>query len=152
MTLQNEPFFFDCCDNFESRQLVNRFCVQHALPLISAAAANFSGQLFAYYPYKSGCYHCLYPKQTQINDSCRDVGILGPMVGAIASMQALIGLKVMLGDELVYGKLWLFNGQSFEWRTVFLEPDPSCVVCSTLREKHPEVDSLGAKLFKEKVA
>ncbi|MBM7072722.1 HesA/MoeB/ThiF family protein [Shewanella sp. 202IG2-18] len=120
---------FDCCDNFESRHLINRFCVKNSLPLISAAAANFSGQLFAYYPSMSGCYNCLYPEQIEVNDNCRSVGILGPMVGTLASMQALIGLKVMLGDKQVFGKLWLFDGNTFQWRTALLEQDPSCSVC-----------------------
>ncbi len=138
-----QTIIFDCCDNFESRHLVNRFCVLKLVPFVSAAAANFNGQIFAYAPSKSGCYHCLYPERLiEVNQNCRNVGVLGPMVGTMASMQALLGLKVLLGDETVYGKLWMFDGNDLSWQSVFLDPDPNCEICSDTR----------TQLFKEKVA
>ena len=143
LAISENTLVFDCCDNFSSRHLINRFCVSNAIPLISAAAANFSGQLLAYHPTSTGCYHCLYPETTEVSESCRSVGILGPMVGTIASMQALTGLKIMLGDSSVFGKLWMFDGQDFQWRTAILEPDPDCLVCG-----QTQID----QLLKEKVA
>ncbi len=138
----SDTLVFDCCDNFSSRHLINRFCVSESIPSVSAAAANFSGQLFAYQPSSSGCYHCLYPETTQVSESCQSVGILGPMVGTIAAMQALAGLKIMLGDENAFGKLWLFDGRNFQWQTAILKPDPNCPVCG----------HSGPRLLKEKVA
>ena len=34
----------DCCDNFTTRQAVNRACVRHRVPLVSGAALRFDGR------------------------------------------------------------------------------------------------------------
>ena len=35
----------DCSDNFDTRQAINRACVQHAKPLVAGAAIGFDGQI-----------------------------------------------------------------------------------------------------------
>jgi len=45
------------------------------------------------------CYRCLYPKapSPETVSNCSDVGILGPVVGMIGSLQALEAIKVLTG-------------------------------------------------------
>ncbi|WP_299810234.1 HesA/MoeB/ThiF family protein [uncultured Shewanella sp.] len=122
----------DCTDNFDTRQRVNRFAIQSLTPLVSASVAHFQGQLLninqAHNP-QSGCYHCLYPADMSVSQTCQTVGILGPMVAALASMQALMALQHLLGDRQTVGKLFRFDGKCFSWREARLPRSPECVIC-----------------------
>lgn len=122
----------DCSDNFATRQGVNSFCVSHELPLCSASVAHFSGQLFAMDSTQSpmgGCYHCLFPADTQVIQNCSTAGVLGPMVGMMASMQALLALEVLLGIGDVTGYLWRLDGKRLDWRRASMVRDHHCPVC-----------------------
>jgi sulfur carrier protein ThiS adenylyltransferase len=136
---------FDCTDNFITRHKVNALCVQHSLVLISAAVANFNGQLFSYTPKSNipknsaadtensapACYHCLYPKDTEIDQSCSHTGVLGPAVAAVASMQAMMGLNVLLSNSPQGGVLHKFDAKKLSWSRYGLSQDPSCPVCAS---------------------
>ncbi|MGS0828227.1 HesA/MoeB/ThiF family protein [Shewanella sp. 0m-8] len=122
----------DCSDNFDTRQLINGFAMSHELPLVSASAAHFQGQLLhidQQYSPQSGCYHCLFPADMQVSQSCQTVGVLGPMVGVLASMQALIALQQLLGCRETVGKLFRFDGNQFSWREATVPRNKDCSVC-----------------------
>ncbi|RLV61189.1 HesA/MoeB/ThiF family protein [Parashewanella curva] len=123
----------DCCDNFTARRSINQFCVEQEIALVSVAVANFNLQAMVYQPNVSGCYQCLYPESTQTAENCSTVGVLGPMVGIAASMQALLALKQILGLPNISGKLWHFDGINFNWFAAVLERDPECPVCSIIK-------------------
>ncbi|WP_150102229.1 HesA/MoeB/ThiF family protein [Shewanella pealeana] len=134
----DEPYaqLLDCTDNFETRQRVNRFAIESRTPLVSASAANFQGQLLninQQHNPQSGCYHCLYPADMSVNQTCQTVGVLGPMVAALASMQALMALQQLLGDRQTVGKLFRFDGKSFSWREARLPRSPECVICGDVQ-------------------
>ncbi len=122
----------DCTDNFVSRQQVNRFCVEAQHPLVTAAVAHFHGQIFMVdlkSAPESGCYHCLFPDYSVVSETCRNVGVLGPMVGVMASMQALMAINHLLGIGQWSGKLMRFDGLNLKWREASLSRDPQCDVC-----------------------
>ncbi|ABV36624.1 UBA/ThiF-type NAD/FAD binding protein [Shewanella sediminis HAW-EB3] len=123
----------DCTDNFISRQQVNRYCVEALRPLVTASVAHFHGQIFTVDTNsapESGCYHCLFPDDSQVSETCRNVGVLGPMVGVMASMQALMAINYLLGIVQCSGKLMRFDGLNLKWREASLSRDPLCHVCS----------------------
>ncbi|QFU22627.1 HesA/MoeB/ThiF family protein [Shewanella eurypsychrophilus] len=123
---------FDCTDDFNTRQAINLACLNHAIPLISASVANFSGQLLVVDQVSSpdsGCYACLFPSELIVSQSCQTVGILGPMVGVMASMQALNGMNFLLGVNGPLGKLLRFDGREMKWREAQLNRDHNCPSC-----------------------
>ncbi|MCL1049003.1 HesA/MoeB/ThiF family protein [Shewanella abyssi] len=161
LTLDNAPEIFnarqqfslllDCSDNFSTRQLINQLAIEHQVTLVSASAANFQGQLLSVNQQlrpDTGCYHCLYPSDMGVSQSCQTVGVLGPMVGTLASMQALMSLNLLLSlnakadqrqvsgrqtqvdDQPLLGQLYRFDGAKFTWRQAKLTRDPDCLVCS----------------------
>ena len=122
----------DCTDNFDTRQQVNRFAIENHIPLVSGSAAHFHGQLLninQQHNPQSGCYHCLFPADMAVSQTCQTVGILGPMVATMASMQALMALQHLLGDRQSVGKLFRFDGKCFSWREARLPRSPECVIC-----------------------
>lgn len=128
----------DCSDNFDTRYRVNAACWAAAKPLISAAAIRFEGHLYAFDPRIEGspCYACLYPPQLgdSAGETCAQSGILGPLVGAIGSLQALETIKIItsIGTPLV-GQMLIVDGLHQEWRRLTLAKDPHCVVCNGVR-------------------
>ena len=121
----------DCCDNFETRFLVNRLCHASATPLVSGAAIRWEGQV-AVFLYAQGdpCYHCLYGGGEDQAERCSENGVISPLVGVIGSLQALEALKVLCGaGETLNSRLMIFDGLHAQWRSVKLRADPACPVC-----------------------
>ena len=78
----------------------------------------------------SPCYRCLYRDEGQAEQTCAENGVLAPVVGVIGSLQALEAIKVLTGlGESLCGRLLLFDGDTLEFRTLRLKPDPGCDVC-----------------------
>ena len=121
----------DCTDNVASRLAINQVCYQQQVPLITAAASGWQGQLLTLQPWLGqGCYQCLYP-DWQDSPSCLAAGILGPMVGSIACQQALLALKALLQlAEIPFGYLHCFDGLTGQSSQLQLQQDPNCPVCA----------------------
>jgi adenylyltransferase/sulfurtransferase len=122
----------DGTDNFATRFTINSACRQHQTPLVSAAAIRLEGQVsvFSGQP-GSPCYHCLYPDEGEMDESCSANGVLAPLVGIIGSIQATEAIKVLTGaGSALIGRLLLLDALQMEWRTLKLKQDPGCPVCS----------------------
>jgi molybdopterin/thiamine biosynthesis adenylyltransferase len=84
----------DASDNFPTRFLIADYCWQEKIPLVSAAVAEFTGQLFVVDPAQdSPCYRCLLPEPPED----RPFGILGSVAGVMGCLQATEALKLLLG-------------------------------------------------------
>lgn len=125
----------DCSDNFATRYALNRVCVQLKKPLVSGAATRFDGQvtMFDLRHESSPCYHCLYPEQTEAEETrCAVMGVFAPLVGIIGSLQAAEALKLLLGTgNALCGKLLVLDALNMELRTVKLNKDRVCPVCAS---------------------
>ena len=124
----------DASDNFATRFLINRACVSQRIALVSAAAIQYEGQISVFDLGKknSACYACLYAEQdAEENTNCSDNGILAPVVGILGSMQALETIKLICNiGETLQNRLLIFDALALQWRTMKLNKDPNCPVCS----------------------
>lgn len=122
----------DASDNFETRFALNRGCVAHATPLVSAAAVRFEGQISVFDPrdLASPCYRCLYDDASVGGEACSQVGVLAPLLGVMGSVQAAETVKLITGaGEPLVGRVVMFDALSMEWRSLTLRRDPACPVC-----------------------
>lgn len=122
----------DGSDNFATRLAVSDACVHLDIPLVSAAAVQFQGQvgLFRSRP----CFRCFVGDAFDSDDcdTCAELGVLGALTGAVGSFAALLAINSILGigdDQL--GRLHLFDGEKLEWRTIRIPPDPACRACGS---------------------
>ncbi|WP_244325634.1 HesA/MoeB/ThiF family protein [Shewanella aestuarii] len=132
---------FDCCDNFATRQLINRIAIERQIPLFSAAISADEGQWFAYAPLSDdkqafttnispyGCYHCVFPADSQLSQSCSQMGVLGPAVGVMASIQALAGINYIIGRQVEFGVLHRLDAKYLSWSKAKMSLDQQCRVC-----------------------
>ncbi|OYT92624.1 MAG: molybdopterin biosynthesis protein MoeB [Burkholderiales bacterium PBB3] len=123
----------DCCDNFETRQAVNRACVRFRKPLVSGAAIQVDGQV-SVYDSRSGvhpCYACIFPADDPPPEvQCSTMGVFAPLVGIIGAIQAAEALKLLSGLGIsLAGRLLLLDGRSLEWTELQIARNPHCKVC-----------------------
>lgn len=122
----------DGCDNFSTRFVVNRACLQLQRPLVSAAVAGWSGQVMTIAPHLApgtGCYQCLVSPAAPEANTCRESGIIGPLAGIIGSMQALEVVNCILGRSALLGKLAVYDGHRMTQRVIDTARDAHCPVC-----------------------
>lgn len=109
----------DGCDNFATRYLINDACYFSRKPLISAAVAQFEGQISTWRAFEKDAdgnpnpsYRCLLADAPEpgMVPSCEEAGILGALTGIIGSMQAMEVIKEItgIGDTLT-GKLLIYD-------------------------------------------
>jgi adenylyltransferase/sulfurtransferase len=130
--LNGHDLVIDGTDNFATRLLISDTCVATGLPLLSAAAQQFQGQvaIFGAKP----CYRCFVGDafDTDDCDTCAELGVLGAMVATVGSFAALMAIRFLAQIADDRGTLHLFDGMTLDWRKVKLPADPSCRACGAL--------------------
>ena len=125
----------DCCDNFATRQAVNRACVALRKPLVSGAAIRFDGQIAVFDLRRddSPCYHCLFPEGQDIEEvRCATMGVFAPLTGIVGTTQAAEALKLVGGFGVpAVGRLLMLDARAMRWHEVRVPRDPGCAVCAT---------------------
>ena len=130
--LADHDLVIDGSDNFATRLAVNDACVSLGIPLLSAAAVQFQGQvgLFRTKP----CYRCFVGDAFDADDcdNCAELGVLGALTGTVGSLAALLAINRIVGvGSNQVGQLHLFDGEKLEWRRIRIPPDPGCRTCSS---------------------
>jgi len=127
--LNGHDLVLDGSDNFATRLAVSDACVKLGIPLVSAAAIKFQGQVgfFRGQP----CFRCFVGDAFDSDecDNCAELGVLGALTGTVGSFAALVAIRAIagLGDDA--GKLHLFDAAALAWRAISLPPDPGCRAC-----------------------
>ena len=130
--LAGHGLVIDGSDNFATRLAVSDGCVALGIPLISAAAVQFQGQvgLFRGQP----CYRCFVGDAFDADDcdNCSELGVLGALTATAGSFAALLAINTIVGiGEDQAGRVHLFDGEKLEWRTIRIPPDPACRACGS---------------------
>ena len=91
----------DGTDNFETRFLLNDLSVRQSIPWVMGGVIGAEGQTMTILPGDTACLRCLMsePPAAGSTPTCDTAGILAPIVGVIASIQALEALKILSGNR-----------------------------------------------------
>ena len=90
----------DGTDNFETRFLLNDYALEAGRPWIYAAAIGSYGVTYAVRPGQTACLACLIKTADagpMLEETCDTVGVLGPAVSLVSSLQAAEALKFLSG-------------------------------------------------------
>jgi len=103
----------DGLDNFETRYLLNDVSVKRGIPYVYGGAVATHGMTATFLPHASPagrpprewddyvgpCLRCLFDAAPPAGTSltCDTAGVLGPIVGVIANMQAAEAIKILTG-------------------------------------------------------
>ena len=122
----------DGTDNFETRFLINDFAVQNSKPWIYAAAVASYGLTLTIRPGTTPCLACLMDtQQPGLEETCDTVGVLGPIVNLIASLQAAEATKLLAGrTEALHGRLISCDVWTGHFQSVRIARNPECRACA----------------------
>jgi len=123
----------DGCDNFCTRFLVADCCWLERVPLVSASALGFQGQLMVVIPdADQPCYRCLIPEPSPGSRAmtCREGGIFGGVVGVMGSLAAVETVKIFLERDSESARRFLmYDGLRCRFVTGERVRDPDCPLC-----------------------
>ena len=133
--LSGHDIAIDGTDNFATRLAVNDACVRLHLQLVSAAAAQFQGQLIFLRGWEPGrpCYRCFVGDAFDNDDcdTCAEQGVLGSLTGMVGNMAALLAINVLAGPtEPEPGVLHLVDGLKLSSRQIRIMEASDCKTCA----------------------
>lgn len=125
----------DCTDNFLTKFLIHDACLIARKVLVQASVYQYEGQLqlFDFRNIEGPCLRCLWPDEPQdgCTGTCAQVGVMGPLLGVMGSMQAMEAIKLIINQEHLKSGETLFvdlMGSSFDIRRFNQLNDCSCCV------------------------
>jgi molybdopterin-synthase adenylyltransferase len=91
----------DGTDNFETRFLINDAAVKRGLPWVYGGCLGAEGQTMTILPGETPCLRCLIQEcpPPGSTPTCDTAGILGPIVGVVASIEAIEAIKILSGNR-----------------------------------------------------
>lgn len=139
LLLQPAGLILDGTDNFETRYLLNDASLKYGIPWVYGACVGAYGLCAAFLPGEPPCLRCLLREMPPAGSSptCDTSGVLGPIVHAVAAMEAAEALKILTGNtrhlsrKLTTIDLWENRVVSVDLSG--LQPDPECPACGTHR-------------------
>lgn len=124
----------DASDNYPTRFALNRACIAASKPWVSAAAVRTEGQLLSIdVANGTPCYRCLYPREGDASAlSCSESGVLGPVVGMMAMLQAMEVIKLLTGwGEPLGDRLLMMDLSTYAQHTLWRSRREDCADCGS---------------------
>ncbi len=127
----------DGTDNFQTRFLINDYCMQVGIPYIYGGAVATRGMQATFLPGKTPCLRCLIEDQGGAAETCDTSGVLAPIIDIIASYQVMEAIKLLTEQEhklrsgLLSVDLWNNTYHELKWR----KPKENCRSCQ--RHEYP---------------
>jgi molybdopterin/thiamine biosynthesis adenylyltransferase len=144
----------DCTDAFATRQRINRAARAAGVPLVSASALRWDGQISVFDPRdpSSPCYACLFPPEPAPEETrCALMGVFAPLVGQMGVMQAGEAIRLLAGltgvdgsasgHRSLTGILQMVDGRDGSVTRLRVKRQPTCPVCGG---DHPTVPTASA--------
>jgi len=120
----------DGLDNWETRFIVNRACVELNKPFIHAGVHGMYGQLLVVVPGKSPCLQCVMPIKPSKE---RKIPILPTTPAVLAALQVTEAVKMITGyGKSAIGKLILYDGYSMSFHEIPVSRRENCPVCGSI--------------------
>ena len=125
----NYNIICDGTDNYNTRYLINDYCVKNKKILITSAISKFDGLLMKFdFTKKGPCYRCFMPSPPDFENNCQTEGIFSPVAGIMGSLQANEVLKSILNSKNdLANRLLIFDALETEFRKSKISINPECI-------------------------
>jgi len=142
-TFSDVDIVVDGTDNFESRYLINDFCIKHAIPWVYAGVLATGGVFMLIRP-EGPCLRCLIPELPAKGayPVCEDTGVFGPLPQIIGRLAASEAIRCIVGSrDVSEGKsvLHLMETWPPSMDEVVVQKRHDCPACSLHRFDFLEV-------------
>ena len=130
--INNYDYVVDGSDNFETKFLINDFCLKFKKILVTGAISKFDGHIFTFNfkDKKIPCLRCFFQESNISNDllNCESEGILGTIAGIVGTIQANEVLKKIPNIGIgLDGYIFILDLLNLNFRKVKLKKRKSCI-------------------------
>tara|TARA_B100001121_G_scaffold303528_1_gene317593 strand:+ start:787 stop:1542 length:756 start_codon:yes stop_codon:yes gene_type:complete len=130
--IKNYDYIVDGSDNFETKFLINDFCIKYKKKLIVGAISKFDGHIFTFdfQNKKDPCLRCFFQEEKISEDilNCELEGILGTVAGIIGTIQANEVIKQILSlGKNLNGFILIMDFLNLSFRKVKLNKRKNCL-------------------------
>ena len=78
------------------------------------------------------CLNCIIDKDSaEPIMNCGNSGVVGPVLGAMGSLQATTVIRILLGYFNQHGQIQRYDGKNGQWLELLAEANQHCVICGT---------------------
>src|SRR3989442_8668481 len=132
--LDGFDLILDATDNFDARFLLNDYAVKTGTPWIYGACVGSYGLTFPILPGETACLRCVFERAPPpgLSPTCDTAGVLGPIVGIVASLPAAEALKIPTRRrERVTRRMAVVDVWEGRQDLIDQPPrDPACLCCA----------------------
>jgi sulfur carrier protein ThiS adenylyltransferase len=130
--IDGQDIVVDCTDNLAARHLMNSACHRNRVGFVSASALGWEGQLVAFDFAAHGCLclNCIIDRDSpEPMQNCSNSGVVGPVLGAMGSLQATTVIRMVLGYFQQHGEMQRYDGKAGRWLSLAASAKDGCGVC-----------------------
>ncbi len=134
-----QDLILDGTDNFETRYLLNDASLKWQVPWVYGACVGSYGMSTVFLPGETACLRCILDPIPPPGSSptCDTVGVIGPVVHAVAALQCGEALKILTG-----------NSNKLGGKIITMDLWENRVTSTSLREaKRPDCPACGCEEF-----
>lgn len=120
----------DCLDNFQTRYILNDYCVREHKPFVHAGVEGFIGQITTIVPGETPCLRCIFPSAPSPKGELPIIGATPGVFGALEAVEVIkliTGAGVPLKSRLLFGDLLLQS-----WDIIEIGKIKDCTTCGHL--------------------
>lgn len=118
----------DAMDNWGTRFIINKGCVEKGVPFVHAGIFGLFGQLTTIIPGKGPCLRCIFPKAPE---ELARFPVPGVTPAFFATLQVMETLKLIVGlGKTLTGRMLVFDGESMDFTIINVEKKLECPICS----------------------
>src|SRR3989344_467454 len=108
--IKKPDLILDCCDNMQTRFLLDEYCYKNNIPWIYLGIIESTGMLFKIVPKKTPSFKDIFKELSQPIDSCDISGVLNTTASFGSSLQVTEALKHLTSQysdkELIFFDVW----------------------------------------------
>ena len=127
--LSNTAIVIDTCDNWKTMKMVNEYCVQKSIPLLSCSVIGFDVEIsfFENKLNKHLCLNCIFPNKNDINlPRCDTVGVSGVATGMAGLIAAQKTINFLINLNKESNILTLLNVIKGDLQKIILKTNNKC--------------------------
>jgi len=126
--IEKPDLVIDCTDNFETRKIINEYCVKNNIAWIYSGAVSNIGTI--YLIKDNACFECI--NQDKDGETSCEIGVLNSIVAIIGAWTINIAIQYLL-DENREDKLIRINLNTNEMMKIKTRKNPDCKICGKKR-------------------
>ncbi|MCK4952454.1 HesA/MoeB/ThiF family protein [Candidatus Bathyarchaeota archaeon] len=126
--IKNASVVVDAMDNWRTRFIINKACIEKEIPFVHAGIFGLYGQLTTIIPSKGPCLRCIIPKTPK---EVATFPVLGATPAFFATLQVMETLKLIVGfEKTLTGRMLVFDGKYMDFLIINVEKRLECPICS----------------------